>query len=123
VPLPSKRVTKAALAAAKARGVKLGITGIEILAPKFRAEAKARAEQLAPVIRELQRDGYSMRGICRRAGQAQGGRTARRRMASAARQAYHGAAWCWGVIVMRYSDELRRVGYRAQVVSKMHRAG
>jgi hypothetical protein len=35
----------------------------ETLAPKYRAEAKVRAEQLAPVIRELQRDGYSMRGI------------------------------------------------------------
>jgi hypothetical protein len=34
--------------------VKLGVTGAEILAPKFHAEAKARAEQLAPIIRELQ---------------------------------------------------------------------
>lgn len=34
-----------------------------ILAPKYRAEAKARAEQLAPVIRDLQLQGYSMRGI------------------------------------------------------------
>jgi hypothetical protein len=34
-----------------------------MLAPKYRAEAKARAEQLALIIRELQRDGYSMRGI------------------------------------------------------------
>jgi DNA invertase Pin-like site-specific DNA recombinase len=55
--------TKAALAAAKERGVKLGRTGAEILAPKFRAEAKARAERLAPIIRELQRDGHSMRAI------------------------------------------------------------
>jgi DNA invertase Pin-like site-specific DNA recombinase len=55
--------TKAALAAAKARGVQLGRTGAEILAPKFHAEAKARAERLAPIIRELQGDGYSMRGI------------------------------------------------------------
>jgi DNA invertase Pin-like site-specific DNA recombinase len=55
--------TKAALAAAKARGVKLGITGADILAPKYRAEAKARAEQLGPVIRELQRDGYSFNGM------------------------------------------------------------
>jgi DNA invertase Pin-like site-specific DNA recombinase len=62
--------TKAALAAAKAKGVTkdgrplvLGRTGIEILAPKYRAEAKARAEQLAPVIRELQGNGYSMRSI------------------------------------------------------------
>jgi hypothetical protein len=30
---------------------------------KYRAEAKARAEQYAPIIRELQRDGYSIRGI------------------------------------------------------------
>jgi hypothetical protein len=47
----------------KQRGRRLGRTGAEILAPKFRDEAKARAEQLAPVIRRLQRDGYSMRGI------------------------------------------------------------
>jgi Recombinase len=43
--------------------VTLGVHGAEILAPKYRAEAKARAEQLAPVIGELQRDGYSIRGI------------------------------------------------------------
>ena len=55
--------TKAGLAIAKARGVKLGKTGAEILAPKYRAEAKARAEQLAPVIRQLKQDGFSMRGI------------------------------------------------------------
>jgi DNA invertase Pin-like site-specific DNA recombinase len=55
--------TKAALAAAKQRGVKLGVHGAETLAPKYRAEAKVRAEQLAPLIRELQRNGYSMRSI------------------------------------------------------------
>jgi hypothetical protein len=33
------------------------------LAPKYRAEAKARAEQLAPVIGEMQRRSYSLRGI------------------------------------------------------------
>jgi DNA invertase Pin-like site-specific DNA recombinase len=55
--------TKAGLAIAKQRGVKLGKTGAEILAPKYRAEAKARAEQLAPVIRQLKQDGFSMRGI------------------------------------------------------------
>jgi hypothetical protein len=32
-----------------------------ILAPRYRAEAKAFAEQLAPVIRDFQRRGYSMR--------------------------------------------------------------
>ena len=47
--------TKAALAAAKQRGVRLGIHGAETLAPKYQPEAQARAEQLAPVIRELQR--------------------------------------------------------------------
>ena len=52
--------TKAGLAQSKK---KLGRTGAEILAPKYRAEAKARAEQIAPVIRELQQQGYSMRGM------------------------------------------------------------
>jgi hypothetical protein len=47
----------------RAAGVRLGVHGAETLAPKYRGEAKVRAEQLAPVIRELQRDGYSMRGI------------------------------------------------------------
>jgi DNA invertase Pin-like site-specific DNA recombinase len=55
--------TKAALAAAKARGVRLGVHGAETLAPKYRAEAKVRAEQLAPLIRELRRDGYSFNGM------------------------------------------------------------
>ena len=48
--------TKAALAAAKQRGVRLGSYGAETLAPKYRAEAKVRAEQLAPLIREMQKD-------------------------------------------------------------------
>jgi DNA invertase Pin-like site-specific DNA recombinase len=62
--------TKAALAAAKAKGVTkdgrplvVGRTGIEILAPKYRAEAKARAGQYAPIIRELQQRSYTMRGM------------------------------------------------------------
>jgi DNA invertase Pin-like site-specific DNA recombinase len=55
--------TKAALAAAKQRGVRLGSYGAETLAPKYHDEAMARAEKLAPIILELQRDGYSMRGI------------------------------------------------------------
>jgi hypothetical protein len=58
-----KRIGVSGLAIAKHRGVRLGIHGAETLAPKYRAEAKARAEKIAPVIRELQRDGYSMRGI------------------------------------------------------------
>src|SRR5262245_2719584 len=38
--------TKAALKAAKARGVKLGRHGAEVLAPKYRKEARQRAKQL-----------------------------------------------------------------------------
>jgi DNA invertase Pin-like site-specific DNA recombinase len=55
--------TKAALSAAKQRGGRLGVHSAETLAPKYRAEAKARAEQLAPVIRELLCKGYSIRDI------------------------------------------------------------
>jgi DNA invertase Pin-like site-specific DNA recombinase len=55
--------TKAALAAAKRRGVKLGANGREVLAPRFRAEAEARAKELAPIIRELRQQGYSLNGI------------------------------------------------------------
>jgi DNA invertase Pin-like site-specific DNA recombinase len=55
--------TKAALQAAKRRGVKLGRTGAELLAPRFKAEAQARADELAPLIRELQAEGYSLREI------------------------------------------------------------
>ena len=47
---------------AKARGVKLGATGAW-LARRNRAEAQARAKKLAPVIRELQERGLSMRAI------------------------------------------------------------
>jgi DNA invertase Pin-like site-specific DNA recombinase len=36
--------TKAALKAAKARGVKLGRYGAEVLAPQYRAEARQRTE-------------------------------------------------------------------------------
>jgi DNA invertase Pin-like site-specific DNA recombinase len=53
--------TKVALQAAKQRGVRLGRTGAEILAPKYHAEAVDRAKQLEPVIREMQNEGYSMR--------------------------------------------------------------
>ena len=55
--------TKAALKAAKARGVTLGRHGAEVLAPKYRNEAHQRAKQLEPIIRELQGKGYSMRRI------------------------------------------------------------
>jgi DNA invertase Pin-like site-specific DNA recombinase len=57
--------TKAALSRAKARGVKLGRTGAEILAPKFRAEAKARAEQFSPILHELRHRGLTLRAIAR----------------------------------------------------------
>jgi DNA invertase Pin-like site-specific DNA recombinase len=54
---------RAALAAAKQRGVRLGRHGAQVLAPKWQAEAKTRAEAIEPVIRELQAQGLSLRGI------------------------------------------------------------
>ena len=53
--------TKAALKAAKARGVMLGRHGADVLAPKYQGEARLRAKELEPVIREMQSKGYSMR--------------------------------------------------------------
>jgi DNA invertase Pin-like site-specific DNA recombinase len=53
--------TKAALKAAKARGVKLGRYGAEFLAPKYHEEAVRRAKELEPLIRELR--GYSLNQI------------------------------------------------------------
>ena len=51
--------TKAALKAAKARGVKLGRHGAQVLAPKYQEEARLRAMQLEPLMREFQEKGYS----------------------------------------------------------------
>jgi DNA invertase Pin-like site-specific DNA recombinase len=45
--------TKAALAAAKARGKSLGRYGAENLAPAHHAAAKARADELRPILSEL----------------------------------------------------------------------
>ncbi len=45
--------TKGALAAAKARGKQLGRYGAEHLAPAYHAAAKARAEELRPILAEL----------------------------------------------------------------------
>jgi DNA invertase Pin-like site-specific DNA recombinase len=53
--------TKAALKAAKARGVRLGRHGAEVLASQYRDEACQRAKGLEPIIREMQGKGYSMR--------------------------------------------------------------
>jgi DNA invertase Pin-like site-specific DNA recombinase len=55
--------TKAALKAAKARGVQLGRHGAEVLAPKYREEARQRALQLQPIITELKVKGCSMARI------------------------------------------------------------
>jgi DNA invertase Pin-like site-specific DNA recombinase len=52
--------TMAALKAAKARGVKLGRHGAEVLAPKYREEARQRARELEPVITKLKDEGFSM---------------------------------------------------------------
>src|SRR5260370_16180770 len=55
--------TKDALAAAKARGSRLGRNGADRLAPAHRAEANARARQLAPILAELKSAGLSARQI------------------------------------------------------------
>jgi DNA invertase Pin-like site-specific DNA recombinase len=55
--------TKAALKAAKSRGVKLGRHGAEVLAPRYREEALQRAEQLAPIITEVRGNGLSLAKI------------------------------------------------------------
>lgn len=51
--------TKAALAAAKARGVVLGRYGREILSKRNRDDAMARARDLSPVVQELRRQGLT----------------------------------------------------------------
>jgi len=51
--------TTAALAAAKARGVRLGRNGAERLAPIYRAQAAERAQELAPVVAEIRAAGAS----------------------------------------------------------------
>ena len=53
--------TKAALQAAKARGIRLGQNGTDRLAPAHRAAAMERARQLAPVLAELKSTGLSAR--------------------------------------------------------------
>jgi DNA invertase Pin-like site-specific DNA recombinase len=55
--------TKDALAAAKARGIRLGRNGSDRLAPVYRAQALERARELAPVLAELRRVGMSARQI------------------------------------------------------------
>jgi len=57
--------TKAALQAAKARGVRLGRNGAERLAPEYKAAALYRAQHLAPVLAELRSQGLSVRGMAR----------------------------------------------------------
>jgi len=57
--------TKAALKAAKARGVRLGRHGAEVLAPQYREEARQRAMELEPVITELKGEGLSLAGVAR----------------------------------------------------------
>jgi DNA invertase Pin-like site-specific DNA recombinase len=53
--------TKAALRAAKARGIRLGRNGADRLAPTYRAQAIERARQLAPLLAELKSAGMSAR--------------------------------------------------------------
>jgi DNA invertase Pin-like site-specific DNA recombinase len=82
--------TKAGLAVAKARGTRLGRTGADILAPRWATEARARAEKLAPLVRErgagcpCARSPPSWRNAkCRRRGAARGTRSS-------------SPAWCGG---------------------------
>ena len=53
--------TRAALQAAKARGVRLGRNGADRLAPAYRAKAMERARQLAPVLTKMKTAGLSAR--------------------------------------------------------------
>jgi DNA invertase Pin-like site-specific DNA recombinase len=53
--------TKAALQAAKARGIRLGSNGADRLAPAYRAEAIERARLLAPILAEFKSAGMSSR--------------------------------------------------------------
>ena len=55
--------TKAALKAAKARGVKLGRHGAEVLAPKFRKRLARGRWSFEPVITELKDKGLSLARI------------------------------------------------------------
>lgn len=57
--------TKAALQAAKARGVKLGRHGAETLAPRYQQEALQRATALKPMLREMLAAGSSFRDIAK----------------------------------------------------------
>ena len=75
--------TKAALKAAKARGVRLGRHGAEVLAAKYRDEARQRAMQLEPIMREMQGKGYSMRRMAIELTQAEGENASRGCVASA----------------------------------------
>jgi hypothetical protein len=58
-----RSLAPSALAAAKARGIKLGRNGAERLAPAYRAAAVERARDLAPILAELQSAGLSARQI------------------------------------------------------------
>ena len=55
--------TKAALQAAKARGIRLGRNAADRLAPAYRAAAVERARELAPLLVELKGAGMSARRI------------------------------------------------------------
>lgn len=58
--------TRAALQAAKARGVKLGRHGAETLAPRYQQEALQRATALKPMLREMLDAGSSFSEIAKR---------------------------------------------------------
>jgi DNA invertase Pin-like site-specific DNA recombinase len=82
--------TKDALAAAKARGIRLGRNGADRLSRAYRAQAIERARQLAPVLTELQSAGMSV-------GAANGGRI------DGSRNCY--PKWCPLACAERASDD------------------
>jgi DNA invertase Pin-like site-specific DNA recombinase len=75
--------TKAALQAAKARGVKLGRHGDETLAPRYQQEALQRATTFKPVLQGMLAAGSSFRDIAKELIESQGADAARWQVASA----------------------------------------
>jgi DNA invertase Pin-like site-specific DNA recombinase len=57
--------TRAALQAAKLRGVRLGRNGAENLAPRYRQAAIERASVLRPLLKEMLGKGFTLRSIAR----------------------------------------------------------
>lgn len=94
--------TKQALQAAKARGRILGRNAKEKLAPKFQAEALLRAQNFAPLLKELNGNGLSARAIARE--------LTRRNVSTPQGKAWHSAT------VSRMLNRLKLTSCRSQTV-------